>query len=97
MPFGAVPCGSATRPLHTAARSVRFTLQQSPSAHSCLSWFLLRSARRPYFLPVHVREFSTADKVANITAKLGSEFEVIPVDQFFQYANAEPTFRNRNS
>jgi len=42
-----------------------------------------------------VREFSTADKVASITSRLSDEFEVVPVDQFFHYANADPTFRDR--
>lgn len=53
------------------------------------------SLKRPYYLAVHVREFSTADKVASITSRLSDEFEVVPVDQFFHYANADPTFRDR--
>ena len=38
---------------------------------------------RPYFLPVHVREFSAITKVSEILNALPSEFHVVAVDTFF--------------
>lgn len=48
---------------------------------------------RPYFLAIHVREFSTVGKVEAIVAELDpSKFEIMPVDTFFAYANRAPTW-----
>jgi hypothetical protein len=51
---------------------------------------------RPYFLAIHVREFSTVGKVISIVDGLDkSMFEVVSVDDFFSIANANPTWRDR--
>ena len=48
---------------------------------------------RPYFLAIHVREFSTVGKVEQIIAALDpAKYEVMPVDTFFAYANRQPTW-----
>lgn len=54
------------------------------------------SARSPYYLAIHVREFSTVGKVQQIIAALpADEFEVLPVDTFFARANKAPTWEDR--
>ena len=51
------------------------------------------NARRPYFCAVHVREWSTVGKVQEVIASLpSSDFELLPVDQFFQAANTFHTW-----
>lgn len=51
---------------------------------------------RPYFLAVHVREFSTVGKVQEIIQGLPADtFSVLPIDSFFQLANANPTWTDR--
>jgi hypothetical protein len=51
---------------------------------------------RPYFLAVHVREFSTVGKVQEIIAGLPADaFTVQPIDSFFELANANPTWLDR--
>ena len=51
---------------------------------------------RPYYLAVHVREFSTVGKVISIIQGLNpSIFEVVTADDFWDIANAKPNFRNR--
>ena len=53
---------------------------------------------RPYFLAVHVREFSTVTKVQEIVAGLPpGQFTLTPVDTFFELANAHPTWLPSNS
>ena len=54
------------------------------------------NSARPYHMPIHVREWSTVEKVQDIIAKLDPEtFEVVPVDCFFDLANSAPTFCTR--
>jgi hypothetical protein len=53
------------------------------------------NAKRPYFLLVHVREYSDIKRVKGILDKLGSEFEVVPLDRFLAMAGAQPTFEER--
>jgi hypothetical protein len=53
------------------------------------------NAARPYFMMVHVREFSTCERVAEILSLLGDEFVTLPVDTFFRFANQHPNFRRR--
>jgi hypothetical protein len=53
------------------------------------------SARRPYFLLVHVRESSDIKRVKGILDKLGGEFEVVPLDVFLTMAGKESTFQER--
>ena len=50
---------------------------------------------RPYFLLVHVREWSDVKRVKGILDKLGSEFEVVPLDVFLAMAGANPTYEER--
>lgn len=50
---------------------------------------------RPYFLLVHVREWSDIVRVKAILDKLGKEFEVVPLDIFLKMAGQEPTFKER--
>jgi hypothetical protein len=53
------------------------------------------NTRRPYFLLVHVRESSDIQRVKSILAKLGSDFEVVPLDLFLTLAGQEFTFQER--
>lgn len=48
---------------------------------------------RPYFLLVHVRENSDVVRVKSICDKLGSGFEVVPLDVFLKMAGENPTFK----
>jgi len=50
---------------------------------------------RPYFLLVHVREYSDVARVKSICDKLGSGFEVVPLDVFLKLAGEKPTFKER--
>jgi hypothetical protein len=50
---------------------------------------------RPYFLLVHVRENSDVARVKSICSKLGSAFEVVPLDVFLKLAGENPTFKER--
>jgi hypothetical protein len=51
--------------------------------------------KRPYFLLVHVREYSDVKRVKGILDKLGPAFEVVPLDVFLTMAGAQPTFEKR--
>jgi hypothetical protein len=51
--------------------------------------------RRPYFLLMHVRQYSDIQRVRRILARLGPEFEVVPLDVFMKLAGNEPTFTTR--
>jgi hypothetical protein len=50
---------------------------------------------RPYFLLVHVRENSDVARVKSICDKLGSAFEVVPLDVFLKMAGERPTFKEK--
>ncbi len=50
---------------------------------------------RPYFLLVHVREYSDVARVKSICDRLGTEFEVVPLDIFLKLAGEKPTFKER--
>ena len=50
---------------------------------------------RPYFLLVHVREYSDVARVKSICDKLGPDFEVVPLDVFLKLAGEKPTFKER--
>ncbi len=50
--------------------------------------------KRPYFLLMHVRNWSDITRVKAVLDELGSEFEVVPLDVFLKMAAAEPTFEN---
>ncbi len=51
--------------------------------------------QRPYFLLIHVRQFSDIQRVRRILDRLGPEFEVLPLDVFMKMAGNEPTFTTR--
>jgi hypothetical protein len=53
------------------------------------------NAKRPYFLLVHVREWSDVRRVKGILDRLGAEFEVVPLDVFLAMAGEKPTFEER--
>jgi hypothetical protein len=50
---------------------------------------------RPYFCLIHVREYSNVQRVKSILGRLGSEFELVPLDIFLTMAGRSPTFRKR--
>jgi len=50
---------------------------------------------RPYFLLMHVRQWTDIKRVKNILDKLGTEFEVVPLDLFLSMAGAQPTFKEK--
>jgi hypothetical protein len=51
--------------------------------------------KRPYFLLVHVREWSNVKRVKGILDKLPPEFEVVPLDVFLAMAGQQPNFKER--
>ena len=53
------------------------------------------NSKRPYFLLVHVREYSDVKRVKGILSRLGPEFEVVPLDVFLTLAGKAPTFEER--
>ena len=50
---------------------------------------------RPYFLLMHVRQYSNIKKVKSILDRLGPEFKVVPLDVFLKMAGEHPTFQER--
>ncbi|MCI0516033.1 hypothetical protein L0128_22710 [candidate division KSB1 bacterium] len=50
---------------------------------------------RPYFLLMHVRQYSNIQRVKSILNLLGPEFEVVPLDIFLKMAGEQPTFAER--
>ncbi|MEX2115809.1 MAG: hypothetical protein WEB37_02890 [Bacteroidota bacterium] len=50
---------------------------------------------RPYFLLMHVREWSDIKRVKGILDRLGPKFEVVPLDVFLTMAGKEQTFKER--
>ena len=53
------------------------------------------NAKRPYFLLVHVREWSDVRRVKGILDRLGPGFDVVPLDVFLAMAGETPTFEER--
>jgi hypothetical protein len=51
------------------------------------------NSARPYFLLMHVRQWTDIKRVKNILDKLGPEFEIVPLDIFLAMAGAQPTFK----
>jgi hypothetical protein len=48
---------------------------------------------RPYYLAIHVREWSDVFRVKRILDGLGPDVEVVPIDVFMAMASQKPTFR----
>jgi GxGYxY sequence motif in domain of unknown function N-terminal/GxGYxYP putative glycoside hydrolase C-terminal domain len=53
------------------------------------------NTKRPYFLVMHVREWTDLVRVKSILDKVGSDVEVVPLDIFLKMAGQEPTFKER--
>ena len=54
------------------------------------------NARRPYFLLLHVRQWSDITRVKEILDRLPTDaFEVVPLDRFLAMAGQRPTFQER--
>jgi|WetSurMetagenome_2_1015567.scaffolds.fasta_scaffold06659_1 hypothetical protein len=53
------------------------------------------NTKRPYFLMMHIREYSDVKRVKGILDKLGPQFEVVPLDVFMTMAGSQPTFEER--
>lgn len=53
------------------------------------------NANRPYFLLMHVRQWSDITRVKSILDQLGSDFKLVPLDIFLKMAGQEPTFQER--
>ncbi len=53
------------------------------------------NSTRPYFLVLHVRQWSDIRRVKGILDKLGPDFEVVPLDVFLKMAGTTPTFKER--
>ncbi len=51
--------------------------------------------KRPYFLLIHVREWSSIERVKSILDRLGPGFQVVPMDVFMKLAGQDPTFQER--
>ena len=47
---------------------------------------------RPYFLLLHVRQWSTVEKVKEVLDELGDEFDLVALDRFLKLAASNPTF-----
>jgi hypothetical protein len=70
-------------------------VRPEPDAVADLKELATINSKRPYFLLVHVREYSDVKRVKGILDKLGPEFEVVPLDVFLTMAGNDPTFEER--
>ena len=50
------------------------------------------NTKRPYFLLMHVRQYSDITRVKSILDRLGPDFAVVPLDVFLEMAGEDPTF-----
>ena len=53
------------------------------------------NAKRPYFLLMHVRQWSDIKRVQRVLDQLPDEFELVPLDLFMKMAGKEWTFTTR--
>lgn len=51
--------------------------------------------RRPYYLPVHVREHNDIERMKKVIALLGDEFKVVPPEELMIMAGRRPTTTTR--
>ena len=51
--------------------------------------------RRPYFLPVHVREDNDVERMLRVCRLLGDEFSIVPPREFMLMAGRQPTTTTR--
>jgi len=66
-----------------------------PEAVADLKELAALNSDRPYFLLMHIREWSDVTRVKSIIDQLGSDFEVIPLDVMMKMAANQPTFKER--
>ncbi len=102
---GSIGFANGYRPAHTFAvkkgrplMSYDYYLSEKRNedeAASDLQELANLNTMRPYFLLMHVREFSDIQRVKRILAKLGAEFELVPLDIFLKMAGTNPTFTTR--
>lgn len=52
------------------------------------------NSKRPYFLLIHVREWSNIKHVKKILDQLGPNFKLVPLDVFMKLAGNKPTFKD---
>ncbi len=53
--------------------------------------------KRPYFLLMHVREWSDITRVKTLVDRLGPHFKLVPLDVFLKLAGEDPTFKTSYS
>ncbi len=53
------------------------------------------NTERPYYLLIHIRQYSDISRVKAILDKLGPDFEVVPLDVMMKMAADKPTFKER--
>jgi hypothetical protein len=53
------------------------------------------NSQRPYFLLIHVREWSDITRVKSILERLSQEFEIVPLDVFIKMAGENFTFKEK--
>jgi hypothetical protein len=67
----------------------------SEEAVADLQELMRMNDERPYFLLLHVRQWSTIEHVKNILDQLGPNVEVVPLDTFLKLAASQPDFEPR--
>ncbi|MBN1541718.1 hypothetical protein JW992_06195 [candidate division KSB1 bacterium] len=50
---------------------------------------------RPYFMLIHVRQWSDIERVKRVLARVPQDFELVPLDIFLKMAGQKPTFMER--
>lgn len=51
--------------------------------------------KRPYYLPVHVRESNTVARIKTMMDQLGPEFQIVPPEELLLMAGRKPTMTTR--
>lgn len=69
--------------------------QPEADAAADLEELAVVNPKRPYFLLVHVRNFSDIKRVKRVLDRLPSEFELVALDTFLNMAGNTPTFVER--
>ncbi|MBD3387108.1 hypothetical protein GF407_19545 [candidate division KSB1 bacterium] len=102
---GAIGFANGYRPAHTFAvqegrpfMSFDYYLSETrkvDEAVADLEELANLNSERPYFLLMHVREWSDIKRVKSILDKLSAQFELVPLDVFMKMAGNQPTFVTR--
>ena len=69
--------------------------QPEADAAADLEELAVINSKRPYFLLMHVRNFSDIKRVQRVLNRLGPQFELVPLDTFLKMAGETPTFAER--